>query len=221
MVEAPLLLRLQDFERRHDEILTYIFDVVSSCQKQFFFDMTTAFANYMPSVPVERAPTVPLIFNHGIRTDMDEVRAAILKQNQAEKELGREKPQTAPATTTGTSKPIPVDVEPSGYAPQPVAQPVEQPPMYDMSAYAQPVPQPAPQPVEQPPMYDMSAYAQPAPQHPVYDMSAYAQPPMYDMSAYAPVAQPVPQPVEQLPMYDMSAAQPIPEMTPAETMEQA
>ena len=166
MVEAPLLLRLQDFERRHDEILTYIFDVVSSCQKQFFFDMTTAFANYMPSVPVERAPTVPLIFNHGVRTDMDEVRSAILKQNQAEKELGREKPQTATTATAGMNKPIHVTIEPSGYAPQPAPQPIVQPPMYDMSAYApvpQPAPQPAPQPIAQPPMYDMSAYA-PAPQ---------------------------------------------------------
>ena len=36
MIEAPLLLRLQDFEKRHDEIVSYVFDVFTSMQKQYF-----------------------------------------------------------------------------------------------------------------------------------------------------------------------------------------
>ena len=50
MIEAPLLLRLQDFESRHDAIFSYIFNVYVAAQKQFFFECSTAMAPFPPAV---------------------------------------------------------------------------------------------------------------------------------------------------------------------------
>ena len=87
MIEAPLHLRINDFENRHDSVMSYVFDVLVSCQKQFFSDMSTNLSPYPMNVPTERAPAVPFILNHGVRTDIDEAKAAIARQKEQEKQL--------------------------------------------------------------------------------------------------------------------------------------
>ena len=162
MIEAPLLLRLQDFEKRHNEIMSYAFDVFTSMQKQYFAELSIVFSGYKSTVPSDLAPSLPLIMNNGSRQDIDEVKAAILKQNQAEKEREKEKAQG--------SKPVAVDSMPPQQPVYESAAAYPQQPTYDASAYPQ---QPA---------YDASAH----PQQPAYDASAYpqqgSQP--YDMPAY-------------------------------------
>lgn len=152
MIEAPLLLRLQDFEKRHNEIMSYAFDVFTSMQKQYFAELSIVFSGYKSTVPSDLAPSLPLIMNNGSRQDIDEVKAAILKQNQAEKEREREKAQG--------SKPVVVDSMPP-QQPMYDAAAYPQQPMYDAAAYPQ---QPA---------YDTSAYPQQGSQP--YDMPPYQQ----------------------------------------------
>lgn len=117
MIEAPLLLRLQDFENRHDAIFSYIFSVYTAAQKQFFFDCSTAMAVFPPAMNEEAAPSVPLILNHGSRSDIDEVKSAIQRQNQAaaaqqaqqEKQAQQGKKAQPMADARLSAKPINVD----------------------------------------------------------------------------------------------------------------
>lgn len=122
MIEAPLLLRLQDFENRHDAIFAYIFSVYTAAQKQFFFECSTAMAVFPSAMGVEAAPSVPLILNHGSRSDIDEVKSAIQRQNQAAQQAAQQAQQAQPVEEASVaSKPVSVDVAPE---PMPMAQPV-------------------------------------------------------------------------------------------------
>ena len=122
MIEAPLLLRLQDFENRHDAIFAYIFSVYTAAQKQFFFECSTAMAVFPSAMGVEAAPSVPLILNHGSRSDIDEVKSAIQRQNQAAQQAAQQAQQAQPVEEASVaSKPVNVDVAPE---PMPMAQPV-------------------------------------------------------------------------------------------------
>ena len=82
MIETPLLLRLQDFEKRHDHIVSYAFDVFTSVQKQYFAEISNAFTGYSGVVPPESVPPVPLILNHGSRQDIDEAKRSIATSSQ-------------------------------------------------------------------------------------------------------------------------------------------
>ena len=125
MIEAPLLLRLQDFENRHDAIFAYIFSVYTAAQKQFFFECSTAMAVFPSAMGVEAAPSVPLILNHGSRSDIDEVKSAIQRQNQAAQQAAQQAQQAQQAQpveeASVASKLVSVDVAPE---PMPMAQPV-------------------------------------------------------------------------------------------------
>ena len=89
MIEAPLLLRLQDYEVRHDAIVNYVFEVFMMIQKQCFTLIASAFTNYSDNVDMAGAPSLPLILNHGNRSDVDDVLAAITKQDATERERER------------------------------------------------------------------------------------------------------------------------------------
>ena len=82
MIEAPLLLRLQDFEKRHDEIVSYVFDVFTSMQKQYFTELSNVFSRYNDTISPESAPSLPLIVNHGSRQDIDEAKKSIAMNPQ-------------------------------------------------------------------------------------------------------------------------------------------
>ena len=137
MIEAPLLLRLQDYEVRHDAIVNYVFEVFMMIQKQCFTLIASAFTNYSDNVDMAGAPSLPLILNHGNRSDVDDVLAAITKQDATERE--REKP---------------------GYGKKPAQSAPQQPMTYDMSAYSQPMQQNAQQTMQQPMQYDMQMMQQ-------------------------------------------------------------
>ena len=62
MIEAPLLLRLQNFEERHDSIMTYAFTVFVSIQKQFYCELANGMAIY---------PQVVLCGKHWIKGRYD------------------------------------------------------------------------------------------------------------------------------------------------------
>ena len=112
-----MLLRIQDYETRHDAIMNYVFEVFMAIQKQCFTLIVSTYAKCGDNVDMAGAPSLPLILNHGNRSDIDEVLAAIAKQDATERE--REKP---------------------GYGQKP-AQNAQQPMAYDMSAYTQPMQQ--------------------------------------------------------------------------------
>lgn len=137
MIEAPLLLRLQDYEVRHDAIVNYVFEVIMMIQKQCFTLIASAFTNYSDNVDMAGAPSLPLILNHGNRSDVDDVLAAITKQDATERE--REKP---------------------GYGQKQAQSAPQQPMTYDMSAYSQPMQQNAQQTMQQPMQYDMQMMQQ-------------------------------------------------------------
>ena len=183
MIEAPLLLRLQDFEKRHNEIMSYAFDVFTSMQKQYFAELSIVFSGYKSTVPSDLAPSLPLIMNNGSRQDIDEVKAAILKQNQAEKEREKEKAQG--------SKPVAVDSMPPQQPVYESAAAYPQQPTYDASAYPQQGSQP----------YDMPAYQQSVfPQVPtqIPDTSSYAS---SEMPVYQQPVMPAYQKPTQIPFY--------------------
>lgn len=150
MIEAPLLLRLQDFENRHDAIFAYIFSVYTAAQKQFFFECSTAMAVFPSAMGVEAAPSVPLILNHGSRSDIDEVKSAIQRQNQAAQQAAQQAQQAQPVEEASqASKPVSVDVAPEPMPmaqPMPVAQPVQ--PMQPMQPVQSMQPMEPVQPVD-------------------------------------------------------------------------
>lgn len=191
MIEAPLLLRLQDFENRHDAIFAYIFSVYTAAQKQFFFECSTAMAVFPSAMGVEAAPSVPLILNHGSRSDIDEVKSAIQRQNQAAQQAAQQAQQAQPVEEASqASKPVSVDVAPE---PMPLAQPV-------------PVAQPV-QPMQ--PMQPMEPMQPMQPMQPIQPMQ-----PMQPMQPVQPM-QPM-QPVQS--MQPMEPVQPVDLMTaPQET----
>ena len=82
MIETPLLLRLQDFEERHDHIISYAFNVFTSAQKLYFTEISNAFTGYCDVVPPESAPSRPLILNHGSRQDIDEAKRSMATSPQ-------------------------------------------------------------------------------------------------------------------------------------------
>ena len=152
MIEAPLLLRLQDYEVRHDAIVNYVFEVFMMIQKQCFTLIASAFTNYSDNVDMAGAPSLPLILNHGNRSDVDDVLAAITKQDATERE--REKP---------------------GYGQKPAQSAPQQPMTYDMSAYSQPMQQNAQQ-TQYPDMQMMHQSSQQTMQQPMqYDMQMMQQ----------------------------------------------
>lgn len=195
MIEAPLLLRLQDFENRHDAIFAYIFSVYTAAQKQFFFECSTAMAVFPSAMGVEAAPSVPLILNHGSRSDIDEVKSAIQRQNQAAQQAAQQAQQAQPVEEASVaSKPVSVDVAPE---PMPMAQPV-------------PVAQPVQvmQPMQ--PMQPMEPMQPMQPMQPIQPMQ-----PMQPIQPMQPV-QPM-QPMEPMqpvqPMQPMEPVQPVDLMT--------
>ena len=152
MIEAPLLLRLQDYEVRHDAIVNYVFEVFMMIQKQCFTLIASAFTNSSDNVDMAGAPSLPLILNHGNRSDVDDVLAAITKQDATERE--REKP---------------------GYGQKPAQSAPQQPMTYDMSAYSQPMQQNAQQ-TQYPDMQMMHQSSQQTMQQPMqYDMQMMQQ----------------------------------------------
>ena len=189
MIEAPLLLRIQDFENRHDAIFAYIFSVYTAVQKQFFFECSTAMAVFPSAMGVEAAPSVPLILNHGSRSDIDEVKSAIQRQNQAAQQAAQQAQPVEEASQA--SKSVSVDVAPE---PMPMAQPVP---------VAQPV-QPM-QPME--PMQPMQPMELMQPMQPMEPMEPVQ--PIQPMQPMQPI-QPM-QPVQ--PMQLMEPVQPVDLMT--------
>ena len=152
MIEAPLLLRLQDYETRHDAIVNYVFEVFMMIQKQCITLISSMLTNYSDNVDMAGAPSLPLILNHGNRSDVDEVLAAISKQDATERE--REKP---------------------GYGQKPAQSAPQQPMAYDMSAYSQPMQQNAQQ-MQYPDMQMMQQNSQQTMQQPMqYDMQLMQQ----------------------------------------------
>ena len=195
MIEAPLLLRLQDFESRHDAIFSYIFNVYVAAQKQFFFECSTAMAPVPPAVGADAAPALPLILNHGHRGDIDEVKMAIQRQNQATA-------NTAPVADEAKETQKPVDVqEPAPFvAPPAPAQPAEpiqaekpidllQPEAAPQAPQVQ-APQAPQAPATEDPLDSLLAGFAPAaaPQQPV------------DIAPQQPVDIPVSEPVEEQPV---------------------
>lgn len=186
MIEAPLLLRLQDFESRHDAIFSYIFNVYVAAQKQFFFECSTAMAPFPPAVGADAAPALPLILNHGHRGDIDEVKMAIQRQNQATA-------NTAPVADEAKETQKPVDVqEPAPFvAPPAPAQPAEpiqvEQPIDLLQPEAAPQAPQAPQaPATEDPLDSLLAgFAPAASQQPV------------DIAPQQPVDIPVSEPAEQ------------------------
>ena len=169
MIEAPLLLRLQDFENRHDAIFAYIFSVYTAVQKQFFFECSTAMAVFPSAMGVEAAPSVPLILNHGSRSDIDEVKSAIQRQNQAAQQAQQAQPVEE---ASQASKPVSVDVAPEPMPmaqPVPVAQPVQ--PMQPMQPMEPMQPMQPMQPIQpMQPMQPMQPVQPMQPMQPVQSM---------------------------------------------------
>lgn len=189
MIEAPLLLRLQDYEVRHDAIVNYVFEVFMMIQKQCFTLIASAFTNYSDNVDMAGAPSLPLILNHGNRSDVDDVLAAITKQDATERE--REKP---------------------GYGQKPAQSAPQQPMTYDMSAYSQPMQQNAQQTMQQPMQYDMQMMQQNSQQSMQQPMQYQGMPMMQNvpMQQNANMMQ---QPMQnmnmQQPMQNMNMQQPM------------
>ena len=180
MIEAPLLLRLQDYEVRHDAIVNYVFEVFMMIQKQCFTLIASAFTNYSDNVDMAGAPSLPLILNHGNRSDVDDVLAAITKQDATERE--REKP---------------------GYGQKPAQSAPQQPMTYDMSAYSQPMQQNAQQTMQQPMQYDMQMMQQNSQQSMQQPMQYQGMPMMQNV----PMQQNAN--MMQQPMQNMSMQQPM------------
>lgn len=169
MIEAPLLLRLQDFENRHDAIFAYIFSVYTAAQKQFFFECSTAMAVFPSAMGVEAAPSVPLILNHGSRSDIDEVKSAIQRQNQAAQQAQQAQQAQPVEEASQASKPVSVDVAPEPMPmaqPVPVAQPVQ--PMQPMQPMEPMQPMQPMQPIQ--PMQPMQPVQPMQPMQPVQSM---------------------------------------------------
>lgn len=190
MIEAPLLLRLQDYEVRHDAIVNYVFEVFMMIQKQCFTLIASAFTNYSDNVDMAGAPSLPLILNHGNRSDVDDVLAAITKQDATERE--REKP---------------------GYGQKPAQSAPQQPMTYDMSAYSQPMQQNAQQTMQQPMQYDMQMMQQNSQQSMQQPMQYQGMPMMQNV----PMQQNAN--MMQQPMQNMSMQQPMQNMNMQQPMQ--
>ena len=189
MIEAPLLLRLQDYEVRHDAIVNYVFEVFMMIQKQCFTLIASAFTNYSDNVDMAGAPSLPLILNHGNRSDVDDVLAAITKQDATERE--REKP---------------------GYGQKPAQSAPQQPMTYDMSAYSQPMQQNAQQTMQQPMQYDMQMMQQNSQQSMQQPMQYQGMPMMQNVPMQQNanmMQQPMQNMSMQQPMQNMSMQQPM------------
>lgn len=205
MIEAPLLLRLQDYEVRHDAIVNYVFEVFMMIQKQCFTLIASAYTNYSDNVDMASAPSLPLILNHGNRSDVDDVLAAITKQDATERE--REKP---------------------GYGQKPAQSAPQQPMTYDMSAYSQPMQQNAQQ-TQYPDMQMMHQSSQQTMQQPMqYDMQMMQQNSQQSMQQPMqyqgmPMMQNVPiqqnANMMQQPMQNMSMQQPMQNMNMQQPMQ--
>lgn len=190
MIEAPLLLRLQDYEVRHDAIVNYVFEVFMMIQKQCFTLIASAYTNYSDNVDMAGAPSLPLILNHGNRSDVDDVLAAITKQDATERE--REKP---------------------GYGQKPAQSAPQQPMTYDMSAYSQPMQQNAQQTMQQPMQYDMQMMQQNSQQSMQQPMQYQGMPMMQNV----PMQQNAN--MMQQPMQNMSMQQPMQNMNMQQPMQ--
>ena len=190
MIEAPLLLRLQDYEVRHDAIVNYVFEVFMMIQKQCFTLIASAFTNYSDNVDMAGAPSLPLILNHGNRSDVDDVLAAITKQDATERE--REKP---------------------GYGQKPAQSAPQQPMTYDMSAYSQPMQQNAQQTMQQPMQYDMQMMQQNSQQSMQQPMQYQGMPMMQNV----PMQQNAN--MMQQPMQNMNMQQPLQNMNMQQPMQ--
>ena len=190
MIEAPLLLRLQDYEVRHDAIVNYVFEVFMMIQKQCFTLIASAYTNYSDNVDMASAPSLPLILNHGNRSDVDDVLAAITKQDATERE--REKP---------------------GYGQKPAQSAPQQPMTYDMSAYSQPMQQNAQQTMQQPMQYDMQMMQQNSQQSMQQPMQYQGMPMMQNV----PMQQNAN--MMQQPMQNMSMQQPMQNMNMQQPMQ--
>lgn len=201
MIEAPLLLRLLDFEKRHDAIVSYITDVVMLAYKNFLQKLSLMYASAPDVIPVEREPTLPLILNHGNRSDIDDVKAAIAKQNAEFNQMmeARKRRASVDKASKGASNPI-EEIGSASLSQKPVAQPVAEP------AQPQQVsPEAAQQPMQQPgaPMngyyYPMNMYPQQPMQQPDGSMNMYPYP--MNMYPQQPMQQPMQQPDGSMSMY--------------------
>jgi len=199
MIEAPLLLRLQDYEVRHDAIVNYVFEVFMMIQKQCFTLIASAFTNYSDNVDMAGAPSLPLILNHGNRSDVDDVLAAITKQDATERE--REKP---------------------GYGQKPAQSAPQQPMTYDMSAYSQPMQQNAQQTMQQPMQYDMQMMQQNSQQSMQQPMQYQGMPMMQNVPMQQNanmMQQPMQNMSMQQPMQNMNMQQPMQNMNMQQPMQ--
>ena len=199
MIEAPLLLRLQDYEVRHDAIVNYVFEVFMMIQKQCFTLIASAFTNYSDNVDMAGAPSLPLILNHGNRSDVDDVLAAITKQDATERE--REKP---------------------GYGQKPAQSAPQQPMTYDMSAYSQPMQQNAQQTMQQPMQYDMQMMQQNSQQSMQQPMQYQGMPVMQNVPMQQNanmMQQPMQNMSMQQPMQNMNMQQPMQNMNMQQPMQ--
>lgn len=199
MIEAPLLLRLQDYEVRHDAIVNYVFEVFMMIQKQCFTLIASAFTNYSDNVDMAGAPSLPLILNHGNRSDVDDVLAAITKQDATERE--REKP---------------------GYGQKPAQSAPQQPMTYDMSAYLQPMQQNAQQTMQQPMQYDMQMMQQNSQQSMQQPMQYQGMPMMQNVPMQQNanmMQQPMQNMSMQQPMQNMNMQQPMQNMNMQQPMQ--
>lgn len=167
MIEAPLLLRLQDYETRHNAIVNYVFEVFMTIQKQCFALIASGYTHYSDNVDMAGAPSLPLILNHGNRSDVDEVLAAIAKQDATERE--REKP---------------------GYGQKPAQNAPQQSMTYDMSAYSQPTTQNV-QPMQYPEMQMMHQNSQQTMQQPMQQTMQYPDMQMMHQNSQQSMQQPM------------------------------
>ena len=197
MIAAPLLLRLQNFEERHDSIMTYAFTVFVSIQKQFYCELANGMAIYPNVVSQEQSPALPFILNNGSTTDIDEVKAAIARQNEQEKAAAAAAAaQKGAASQKGASTDTPYACnQQQGYQPyqqgyQPYQQGYQQ--GYQQPAgYQQPTGYTTPDQQQQ---YYQNMYYQQQPQ----TQNIYAQPDQMQSVTPVPIME-QPQPLPQAP----------------------
>ena len=205
MIEAPLYLRINDFETRHDAIMTYVYQVFTSCQKLFFNACCSLVEKAPETVPAEQAPALPFILNHGSRSDVEEVKEQINRQNaqlkaqeQAQKTQSAHPQQYPQQQYPQQQYPQPQYTQPqqdAGLFPQPPQNPgVYMPQAYnsqDGNAYYQPQPAYVPQ-IPTVPQNPTAPYYQTqpvyAPQEPIPPYQPQPQPVMF--AAQEPAPQP-------------------------------
>ena len=226
MIEAPLLIRLQNFEERHDSIMTYAFTVFASIQKQFYCELANGMSVYPDFIPPEQSPALPFILNNGSTTDIDEVKAAIARQNELEKASASataSAPSMKGASTDTSMKGATTD----SYFPnqqQPYQQSYQQP---DQQPYQQPYEQPYQQPYQQPTGYGAPDQQQQYYQNMYYQQqqqpqtqNIYAQPDQMQSVPPAPVMEqpqmeqspPAPVMYSQPPTMEQPQMQPLPQV---------